>query len=362
MQSSSMQQFFVVYEDVRSGRRAGPQQVGRIGDGGTCRYSPEPETKTPLYCAEGPDRGPSAEPWDGLERSTSGSRQGRADKGMTVLAAGASAAKSIQSSMIHQRGVGICPERLDPAVADNSLRAPRSRSSSSRGRQSDNGNADSQGFIGIEIRVQIGVGQSPLAAMARSTRYLEADQVQPAGALLFTTYIRASGLCEAAVAAPAQWGHPCQILISAAVNDPQPTPLPALIELDRPISLATAPRPWSHDALVPIAHPVTYGQLRNDCVLTLLARSLTRQPGSPAARPIEIVTTRPDGPLLRQAHTAQWQTTRKASWLACDSGSQPPCLQPARPDPTSGAPAPFLHDGRPGSAHPSEALSSTDVR
>lgn len=27
------------------------------------------------------------------------------------------AAKSIQSSMIHQIGVGICPERLDPAVA-----------------------------------------------------------------------------------------------------------------------------------------------------------------------------------------------------------------------------------------------------
>lgn len=37
------------------------------------------------------------------------------------------AAKSIQSSMIHQIGVGICPERLDPAVAGLLTRRPHSR-------------------------------------------------------------------------------------------------------------------------------------------------------------------------------------------------------------------------------------------
>lgn len=37
------------------------------------------------------------------------------------------AAKSIQSSMIHQIGVGICPERLDPAVAGLLTRERHSR-------------------------------------------------------------------------------------------------------------------------------------------------------------------------------------------------------------------------------------------
>lgn len=37
------------------------------------------------------------------------------------------AAKSIQPSMIHQIGVGICPERLDPAVAGLATRGRHSR-------------------------------------------------------------------------------------------------------------------------------------------------------------------------------------------------------------------------------------------
>lgn len=223
------------------------------------------------------------------------------------------AAKSIQPSMIHQIGVGICPERLDPAVAGLATRGRHSRVEALRletccanhepstpvqvkvlpctcrlpggpswtasthyletlhvqamccyqpARLPDCQNCQSLsstfgapvrswyrgsgGRIGIEIRVQKASAdclsscfcrqheiprgtpaRGPAPSLALAYRPLALlSTLRPACLCEPSLLSESAGRCEAAVAAPPHWGHPCQILISAAVNDPQPTPPP----------------------------------------------------------------------------------------------------------------------------------------
>lgn len=217
------------------------------------------------------------------------------------------AAKSIQSSMIHQIGVGICPERLDPAVAGLLTRGRHSRVEALRletccipfrpkslsctiicqvrlscpggqhylgipvsrpcvvtwprncqtarllepqlqrsGRQSDNGNAVP------EVALASRSGSRRLRPIVSSCHFSQhgiprgtlAGSPAPSLALAYRPLVLPSTLprlptaCIFRALAPLDsarrplrrqrhWGHPCQILISAAVNDPQPTPPPA---------------------------------------------------------------------------------------------------------------------------------------